>query len=119
MNQKGKESEQIAEIHLKSKGYTILFKNKRLGRFEVDLVCEKNGFIVFVEVKSLSSSLFKSPFESVDRSKQKRIIRVADYIMNKYYPNLDCRFDIVSIIGKRESHHIEHIKSAFTPEIDV
>ena len=115
---KGQCSERIAENHLIKKDYEILFKNKRFGRYEVDLVCEKNEVIVFVEVKSLSSTRHKMPHDSVNRSKQKKIIKVADHLLQNYFPNRECRFDVISIIGQPEKHQIEHIKNAFTPEIN-
>ena len=114
---KGKESERVAESYLKNNGFVIHFKNKRVGRYEVDLVCEKNGVIVFVEVKSLSSNCYKKPFESVTIGKQKKIIRVADQVIHKYFPNQESRFDVISMIGKPKNYKIEHIKNAFTPEI--
>ena len=114
---KGKESEKVAESYLKNNGFVIHFKNKRVGRYEVDLVCEKNGVIVFVEVKSLSSNRYKKPFDSVTRCKQKKIIRVADQLIQKHFPNQECRFDVVSMTGAAENYKIEHIKNAFTPEI--
>ena len=114
---KGKESERVAESYLKNYGYLIHFKNKRVGRYEVDLVCEKDGVIVFVEVKSLSSSLYKKPFDSVTRGKQKKIIWVADQVIQNCFPNQESRFDVVSMIGKLKKYKIEHIKNAFTPEI--
>ena len=114
---KGKESEQVAESYLKNKGFVIHFKNKRFGRYEVDLVCEKNEVIVFVEVKSLSSNHCKKPFESVNRSKQEKIIQVADQVIHTYFPNKESRFDVISMIGESKNYKIEHIKNAFTPEI--
>lgn len=115
---KGRESERIAENYLLKRNYTIHFKNKRLGRYEVDLVCQKEDLIVFVEVKSLSSNRLKMPHESVDRVKQNKIIKVADYLLQNYFPKHECRFDIISITGKQQNQQIEHIKSAFTPEIN-
>ena len=114
---RGRESEQVAEMYLKNKGYIIHFKNKRAKRYEVDLVCEKNGIIVFVEVKSLSSNRHKNPFDSVNRQKQKKIIWVADKLIRKYFPYQEARFDVVSMTGEPKNYQIEHIKNAFTPEI--
>ena len=114
---KGKESEQVAERYLRNNGYLIHFKNKRVGRYEVDLVCEKNRIIVFVEVKSLSTSQYKKPFDSVTRGKQKKIIWVADQLTQKYFPCKECRFDVISMIGGGKKYEVEHIKNAFSPEI--
>ena len=117
MHLKGKESEELAEKYLLERNYTVHFRNKRFGRFEVDLVCEKKDLIVFIEVKSLSSNRCKNPYDSVNASKQKRIIKVAYFVIRNHFPNRECRFDIISIVVKRGKHQIEHIINAFTPEI--
>ena len=41
----GKKSEILAEKYLLKKDYKIHFKNKRVGRFEVDLVCQDKDVI--------------------------------------------------------------------------
>jgi putative endonuclease len=117
MHLNGTKSEELAEKYLLERNYTVHFRNKRFGRFEVDLVCQEKDFIVFVEVKSLSSNRFKNPYDSVNASKQKRIIKVADFVIRNYFPDQECRFDVISIVVERGKHHIEHIINAFTPEI--
>ena len=94
---RGRESEQVAEMYLKNKGYIIHFKNKRVERYVVDLVCKKKGIIIFVEVKSLPSNRYKKPFDSVN--KQKKIFWVADKLIHKYFPYHESRFDVVSMTG--------------------
>ncbi len=118
MHLKGRQAETLAEDYLSKRKYTVHYRNKRLGRYEIDLVCEIEGIIVFVEVKSLSSRAIKNPYDSVNQLKQNKIIKVADAIMNNHFPNNECRFDIISIIMNNETHDIEHIKNAFTPEIN-
>ncbi|MDO7609523.1 MAG: YraN family protein, partial [Crocinitomicaceae bacterium] len=61
MHFKGRRAEKVAESYLTERKYTIHFKNIRFGRYEIDLVCELEGIIVFVEVKSLSTSTIKNP----------------------------------------------------------
>ena len=94
----GKKSEILAEKYLLKKDYKIHFKNKRVGRYEVDLVCQDKDVIVFVEVKSLASNRIKNPYDAVTHSKQMRIIKVADTILKKHFPVHEARFDIISII---------------------
>ena len=118
MHLKGRQAEKLAEEYLSKRKYIIHYRNKRLGRYEIDLVCETGGIIVFVEVKSLSSRSIKNPYDSVNHLKQNKIIKVADAVMNSQFPSNECRFDIISIIMSNEKHHIEHIKNAFTPEIN-
>jgi putative endonuclease len=114
---KGKYGERIAAKFLQSKGYKLHFTNYRLGRLEVDLVCEVENTIIVVEVKALSSLNYKLPFESVRLDKQRKIIQVADHLLKTRFMNRDCRFDIVSIYLSNNGPQIEHIEDAFIPEI--
>ena len=47
----GRAAELIAEQQLCSEGYTILARNYRTRRSEIDLVCRKENYLLFVEVK--------------------------------------------------------------------
>lgn len=115
----GKKSEILAEKYLLKKDYKIHFKNKRVGRYEVDLVCQDKDVIVFVEVKSLASNRIKNPYDAVTQSKQLRIIKVADTILKKHFSVNEARFDIISIIIRNGKPQFEHLKNAFTPAINT
>ena len=115
----GKKSEILAEKYLLKKDFKIHFKNKRVGRYEVDLVCQDKDVIVFVEVKSLASNRIKNPYDAVTQSKQMRIIKVADTILKEQFPVNEARFDIISIIIRNGKPQFEHLKNAFTPEINT
>lgn len=109
-NIEGKKGERKAVLFLKKHGYKILetnFKNK-IG--EIDIIAEKDGVIVFVEVKNRSTYRFGRPIEAVDFRKQNKIKKVAEiYLMikNKYYN--DVRFDVVEV----SNDNLEHIENAF------
>lgn len=109
-NIKGKNGEIQAVLVLKKNGYKILetnFKNK-IG--EIDIIAEKDGVIVFVEVKSRSTFAFGRPVEAVDYHKQNKIKRVAEvYLMMKHKCLADVRFDVIEVADGQ----IEHIKNAF------
>ncbi|MCR4626403.1 MAG: YraN family protein, partial [Treponema sp.] len=51
----GNQGEDKACFFLKEKGFTILYRNWRTKRGEIDIIAEKNDAIVFVEVKTLPS----------------------------------------------------------------
>ena len=119
MNLIGKQAEDQAAEYLERKGYNICYRNYRFGRFEVDIVCEYEDQIIFVEVKALSSTDIKKPFQSVSKTKQQRIIKVADHLLCAYFPGRECRFDIVSIILNNKEVKIAHITDAFLPEIST
>lgn len=109
-NIEGKKGEIKAVLFLKQHGYKILetnFKNK-IG--EIDIIAEKDGVIVFIEVKNRSTYRFGRPIEAVDFRKQNKIKKVAEiYLMikNKYYN--DVRFDVVEV----SNDNLEHIENAF------
>ena len=117
MYAKGKKGELIAERYLVNQGYQIHFKNKRVGRNEIDLICEKEETIIFVEVKSLTATPLLKPYESVNRAKQNKILKVANDVALRHFPEHNYRFDIISIVFRQKEFDIEHIKNVFTSEI--
>ncbi|PQJ11332.1 YraN family protein [Flavipsychrobacter stenotrophus] len=110
----GIKGEQLAEEFLLNKGYSILNRNWRSGRKEVDIVAFIDNTVVIVEVKTRSATVFGFPEEAVNLRKQ-RHLRVAaeSYLLeNPRYINI--RFDIVSIVIKGGSvQEIVHFESAF------
>lgn len=112
---KGQRGEELAATYLRSNGYIIIERNFRVRSGELDLVCQQDGVIVFVEVKTRYSSLFGSGAEAVTPAKQARIRRLAlEYLQRqeKWWPEI--RFDVISILWHDEKHHcIEHIQAAF------
>ena len=57
-NDLGQEGEQLARTYLERKGYRIIVSNWRHGRAEIDLITTYDNILVFVEVKTRSSSQF-------------------------------------------------------------
>ena len=64
-NELGKEGELLAANHLQSEGYVIRHRNWRCGHKELDIVAEKDGTLVFVEVKTRKDVLFGLPEDAV------------------------------------------------------
>ncbi len=70
--------ERLAAAHLESKGYRILHRNWRCREGEVDLVAERDGCLVFVEVRTRRGEAHGSPEESVTAAKAARLLAVAE-----------------------------------------
>ena len=117
----GKRGEQIAATYLKSKRYRILaanFRNNR-GRAmgEIDLIAERAGMVIFVEVKTRDYGVCESvlPEVNITRSKLQKLSRIAEhYIKENCPPETPYQFDAVSvwldpISGKSKIKHLEHI----------
>ncbi len=109
----GKAGEKLAADLLKSKGYTILEQNWRNYHSEIDIIALFKDEIVFVEVKTRSSTFMAEPEFTVNRNKQRLLMNAASaYIKYKCY-ELDARFDIISIVFSKEVPNIEHLENAF------
>lgn len=111
----GKRGEDIAASFLNSQGYDIVERNFRSGHHEIDLIGEKNGELVFVEVKMRSSSHFGYGEEAVTAKKRKYLMAAAAEYLRQHEKGKKWRFDIVAIeVGKEgEVRNIEHIKDVF------
>ena len=93
----GNWGEDEACIALKKRGYKIILRNFRCKTGEIDIIATDKDTLVFVEVKTRSSNIRGTPAEAVTSSKQKHIIRSAQWFMQKRKYKGLCRFDVVAI----------------------
>ena len=64
--------------YLQSRNFEIIDRNWRIKEGEIDLIAsDQSGVIHFVEVKTRSSLAFGDPLEAIDRSKARRLQRLA------------------------------------------
>lgn len=110
----GQLGEDIAAKYLEQKGYTILERNYRYGKVELDIVCEYNNEVIFVEVKTRTSDVMAYPERAVGKSKQRNIRMAAEQFMDEHNRKGAVRFDIVAVV-KGDKFEIEHIEDAFYP----
>ena len=111
----GQKGEDLAEQFLKKLGYRIIERNFRCKFGEIDIIGFKKGVLSFIEVKTRSSDAFGQPIDSVDKAKQRRLVRLANYYLfkKKAGDSLPCRFDVVSILMTTDKPEIELIENAF------
>jgi putative endonuclease len=92
--------EQRAATYLAERGYRIVGRNVRAGGVELDLVAERAGLVVFVEVKTRSSRSRGAPEEAVDARKRARLVRAAAAWLHERRPGgrapRRVRFDVVA-----------------------
>lgn len=112
----GKRGEAFALHLLVSKGFKIIATNWRFRKDEVDIIAKDDKFLVIVEVKTRSTNYFGEPFTAVTKKKQGFLIRAANAYIEEYDIDLECRFDIISIVFAENKHQVEHIEDAFYPE---
>lgn len=114
MSLTGKIGERLAAEYLSEKGYQLLCMNYRYKRYEIDLILQKAGTLIFVEVKTRSSAAFGYPEAFVDDKKAERVRAAAEaYIFASDWRGA-IRFDLVSVLGKSEKEaEIVHFEDAF------
>lgn len=91
--------EELAARHLRSLGYTILARNFRFGRREVDLVVRRGDVVAFVEVKARSGRGYGHPLEAITALKRREVERVARAWQGRHGgPGQRYRFDAVGVL---------------------
>lgn len=109
-----KSGEKLAVKYLKKLGYTILETNAKNKIAEVDIICEKDDEIVFVEVKSRSSKAYGDAMDAVDLRKQRAYVTFSmAYVVAKLKADKNIRFDVIEVYGE----DINHIESAFDGDV--
>lgn len=107
--------ERVAARHLEALGFTILDRNFRFHRNEIDLIARRARLVVFVEVKARAGLRFGHPLEAVTRSKRREIGRVARaWIQKRGQSGDDYRFDAIAVTrGRGGAPRVEHVENAW------
>ena len=113
----GLKGEDLAVEHLKKAGFKILSRNWKWGKHEIDIIAENKDFIIFAEVKTRTDDYQMHPVTAVTKDKQKSIIWAAEGYIRKFNIDKECRFDVITIIKKREDFEVDHIEDAFYPTL--
>jgi putative endonuclease len=93
----GNKGENLAVDFLQQNGYEIVVRNYRYKHAEIDLIAKRNNVLVFVEVKTRSSTSFGEPETFVDAKKAAKIFEGAEQYTYENNWNGNIRFDIVSV----------------------
>ncbi|MGB5388359.1 MAG: YraN family protein [Eudoraea sp.] len=112
-NQFGKEGEELAKAYLVNNGYLIICRNYRYLKAEIDIIAQKGDTIAIIEVKSRSSVYFENIAETVSKKKISLLVTAADYYINTNKIEREVRFDIITILKKKDKFLIEHLEDAF------
>lgn len=110
----GDRGEDVAARYLESQGFRILERQYRSHFGEIDLIATDGDTIVFIEVKTRTSSAAGDPTEAVDRAKQRKITKSAlAYLKQRGWLERRSRFDVVAILWDSGQPIIRHYRSAF------
>ncbi len=112
--ERGKSAEDLAEEYLRGLGYEIVARNYMVSHNEIDIIAKDRNYLVFVEVRSKSSTSFGKPEESMSIGKRKQVRKAAEmYLMQNPYINLLIRLDFIGVTYNEGKAEINHLKNAF------
>jgi putative endonuclease len=113
---RGVEGEDRALQHLQRQGLKLVQRNYRVARGpsarggEIDLILrDRDGTLVFVEVRSRAGTAQGGAAASVGAAKRRSLVYAAQHYLQRLAVMPPCRFDVVAIDGE----HIEWLPAAF------
>ncbi len=108
---RGAFGEQAAAEWYQHHGYDVVARNWRIASGEIDLICQRDDTVVFVEVKTRSSGRYGSGMVAVDRRKQQRLRSLATSWLSqagRYFDEV--RFDVADVDARG---HLQVVENAF------
>ena len=95
----GRHGEDLAAAHLDALGWTLLERNHRIARGEIDIIALDGETLVFVEVKARRTLLTGLPQAAVDPRKVRRLRHlVGYYLLDNAPPHRDVRIDVAAVL---------------------
>lgn len=106
--------EDIACSFMLRHGYAILDRNWRFKHLELDIVCEKDNQIIFVEVKTRRTNRLGGPSGAISPQKKEKLLIAAQAWLQAHDAwQKPCRIDIICLVGEHDHFKLEHYANAF------
>ncbi|PIQ77570.1 YraN family protein [Candidatus Peregrinibacteria bacterium CG11_big_fil_rev_8_21_14_0_20_46_8] len=108
--------EELAASYLNQHGYSIVATNYTIQGGEIDIIARCNDFLIFVEVKTRTSSTFGNGGESITRNKRLRLQRAITHYIAQHcaHREPEYRIDVIEITLHAQKHYllnIDHIEN--------
>ena len=111
-HQLGIHGEDQACRYLESRGYSIVERNWRYQKAEIDIIAVKENTLAIIEVKTRSTESFGDPVDFISREKIELLRKAANAYVNSKRINLEVRFDFIGIFSKSNQEKLTHVKDA-------
>lgn len=106
----GRIGEDIAASYLSDIGYQLLDRNWRVRAGEIDIVAQRGGTLVFVEVKTRRGVSRGLPAEAVTAVKLDRMRRAAlSWLAANHVRHSGVRLDVVAVLFDGSRHSVTHL----------
>jgi len=96
---KGRLAEALVAESMAGIGWTVLERNWRRGRGEIDIIAFMDGILAFIEVKSIDAFGTESLAVSVGPGKRGRIVETSKLFlsMHREFSSATVRYDVASV----------------------
>jgi len=110
----GEWGEQIAVDFLNNHNVKIVDRNIRTNYGEIDILGQKDGVLIFFEVKTRRTGDFGNPEDAVNNIKQEHMKNSAlEFIQSNQDMEMDWRIDVIAIyVDKENELQIRWFKNA-------
>ena len=113
----GQQGEAIAATYLIDAGYTIVKRNWRFSKTEIDIIARKADVLIVVEVKTRSNDTFVEPAATVSEAQMRRLADAYAAYAYQIGHAGECRFDVIGIVLNADGDPtIKHYEDAFWPQ---
>jgi putative endonuclease len=115
---RGRGAEDAVAAWVVGQGMTLLARNLRVGKLEIDLVARDGAVVAIVEVRTRGEGSWQGAFGSIDGRKQQRLRRAAEILWLRRFSKLPgverVRFDVAAVdLDGGAEPAIEYVKAAF------
>ncbi|HET8936915.1 MAG TPA: YraN family protein [Polyangiales bacterium] len=110
----GRAAEDLIAKRLTAAGFSVVGRNVRVGRLELDLIAQRAGLIVFCEVRARAHDRFVAPAATMDPRKVARVKAAAAQWLRAERPaRLDVRFDVAAVVFDVPGGRIDYYEGAY------
>ena len=93
----GNRGEDIATEWLRERGFYIVERNWRAGRYEIDIIAQHYDTLHFIEVKTRKEGGWQSAYDSIDEQKIRTLRRGAMSYRAIHRTPLELQFDLIAV----------------------
>jgi putative endonuclease len=113
-SERGRDGETATLRVYQRRGFRVVARNWRCPLGELDLVLERNGLLVFCEVKTRSGVAFGGGYEAVTWSKRRKLRQLAEAFLASWPARpAAMRFDVASVWLGHGTADVEVFEDAF------
>jgi putative endonuclease len=106
----GRAGESATLALYRGRGYRVVARNWRTRIGELDLVLERDGTLIFCEVKTRSSRRLGGAYEGVTAAKRRKVRALAEaFLLATGLDPRRCRFDVASVALDRRGRPRVHL----------